>query len=138
MANTRKNGAASSRREAILAAQDFRSKKLEIPEWGDGLFVRELDAVMVLQLFGKASPDISQDDATVMGLERLAQVACVCVVDAEGERIFEDDDQEALKAKPTRILKLIFEAAIELSDLGAEAQEAALGNSEPTRNALPS
>ena len=94
-------------RDLILAAEDLPREKVEVPEWGGEVWVRamtaaERDRLEEAVLDGKA--------ASVRAL-----VAAMCMVDERGERLFGDQDVEALARKNAQALDRVFQVARRLS-----------------------
>ena len=104
---------ASLSRDAILGANDRRIETVEIPEWGGTVRVRSLSGAErdALDLFWT-----SQTGATSPGNVR-ARFAAACIVDEEGNRVFGDDDVDALGAKDGAALDRVFDVILRLSRL---------------------
>lgn len=93
---------------AILAVEDLAIELVEVPEWGATVGVRtmtgtERDAfeLAVLNQVG---------DATTRYRNLRARLVTLCAVDEMGERLFTDDQVEALGAKSARALDRLFAA----------------------------
>ena len=101
----------SDLREQILAADDLGSEDVDVPEWGDGLTlkVRGLNAGEVEE-FGRAVNDGKLDNL-------LAKMVAKVVMNGDGERVFTDDDVDALAAKSHVPIQRIFQAAQRVSGL---------------------
>ena len=104
-------------REEILAKTDFRRVEVAVPEWGEGavVYVAELDAAKVEKLI-EATQD-GEDPCT------MAVVAVRTVVDEAGERVFRDEDVEAVRGLSGAALTRIMAVASDLNKLGAESVE---------------
>lgn len=94
-------------RDAILRAEDLLREKVEVPEWGGEVWVRamtaaERDRLEAAVLDGKT--------ASIRAL-----VAAMCMVDERGERLFGDQDVEALARKNAQALDRVFQVARRLS-----------------------
>lgn len=115
-------------REAILAAEDIETRLVEVPEWGGSVYVRamsgrerdELESSIVKQRGKQKQMDLR---------DVRAKVAAICIRDAEGERMFNMKDVQALSDKSAGALQRVFEVAQEMSGLTDEAAEELLGNS---------
>lgn len=119
-------------RDAILAAQDLKTQRVNVPEWGGEVIVRtmtgverdELEGIMAMQST-KATP-----------AERLrnfrALTVALCTVDEQGNRLFTLEDVEALGKKSTASLTRIFTVAQVLSALTEAAVEELVKNSGPS------
>ena len=101
----------SELREQILAADDLGSEDVDVPEWGDGLTlkVRGLNAGEVEE-FGRAVNDGKLDNL-------LAKMVAKVVMNGDGQRVFTDDDVDALAAKSHVPIQRIFQAAQRVSGL---------------------
>ena len=107
-------------RERILAADDLGREDVEIEEWGETIPVRGLTAGEV-EKWGRDVNAGSMDD--IMS----KMVAAVCM-NGNGQRLFTDEDVEALSGKsPSAILKL-FNAAQRLSGIGDDVEATDSGN----------
>lgn len=109
-------------RDAILAASDMPPiEAVHVPEWGGQVFVRPLTATerdqferRVLQFKNGAKG--SQNLRSVL----VAMAAC----DADGQRLFTDEDAVKLGAKCAAAMDRVYEVASRLSGLtGADTQE---------------
>lgn len=105
-------------RDMILQALDLPTERVEVPEWGGAVLVRgmsgtERDAIeqSVLSKDGKGLGDVT-------GLR--ARVVAYCVVDEQGQRLFQKSDVERLGAKSALALQRVFEVAQKLSGLSPE------------------
>jgi len=139
-------------RAAILQADDLPREKVDVPEWGGFVFVRtltagerdEFESEMVL-FAGKGKT------TTNMGaLKRTRARLCARAMCGEdGQRIFSDEDVEALAAKSAAALDRVYEVAARLSKIGAKDLEeleknsanghsAAFSSRSPGNSAAPS
>ena len=96
-------------RDVILAAEDMKSERVEVPEWGGHVFVRQMTA-----------GDRDKFDAFVYeqsGASIRAWLVGMCAVDGEGKRMFSDADLEALAGKNGEPMDRIFQVARKLNKL---------------------
>jgi len=112
-------------RAAILAAKDFATQPVSVPEWGGDIAVRTFDGATRAQLLkpvkgGEMPPD---------WMERVI-VATAC--DAAGKLLFTAADIPELSKKSAIILERIFTVAIELNGLAVDSVEAKKGELKPT------
>lgn len=103
-------------REAILARNNLAEETVDVPEWGGKVRVRELtgaqrDAWEAAFL----SPQGDVRENFMVGAR--ARLVALAAVDAAGERLFRDEDVQALSAMPARGLNRVFSAASRLSGL---------------------
>jgi hypothetical protein len=96
-------------REQILAADDRRRERIEVPEWGGTIWVRTMTAggrdAYEAWLF-----EASKGGKTVPLLAR-ARLVVACATDEAGARLFEDGDVQALAEKSAPAVELAAEAA---------------------------
>jgi len=105
-------------RDEILQAQDLETVEVAVPEWGGVVRVRGLTG---------AERDALEAEAAELRrpLDNFrARYVARCIVDENGERIFSDEDIEALGRKSAAALNRVFEAAVRLSALTEEDVEA--------------
>lgn len=111
---------------AILGAQHLPVEEVHVPEWADEngddlVYVRGMTGAerdlwemsLTVERNGQMIPD--QANATAKALVR-------CIVDAEGQRLFEDRDANELGAQPSAALMRVWRVARRLSGIGAEAE----------------
>ncbi|MEW6223198.1 MAG: hypothetical protein AB1627_01075 [Chloroflexota bacterium] len=117
-------------RDAILAAADYVTADVAVPEWGGtvrvkGLTGRERDSYEASILSGKGkNRDINLRNAR-------AKLVVMAAIDEAGNRVFDDADVVALGQKSALALQRVFDKASELAGLDDEAIEnltAELGN----------
>lgn len=116
-------------REDILAADDLTTEEVDVPEWGGSVLVKSLSGVErdayedSLRYFvdGKVIPN--SENAR-------AKLVARTVVDEAGNRIFGDEDVNALGLHSALVLNRVWEKAAQMSGLTDEDVEDAKGNSE--------
>lgn len=116
-------------KNAILTADDFETRKVDVPEWGGEVLVRGLSgrdrdtyeaSTVRFRDNGEAVPELAN---------MRAKLVARCIVDEHGERVFTDTDAGALGNKSAAALNRVWEVAAELSGM-TDASEAAIeGNS---------
>jgi len=87
-------------KDTILKAADSKIEKLEVPEWGGHIFLKNMT-----------------------GGERDAFVLVRCICDEEGNTVFTKKDIDALGKKSAKALDRCFAAAQKLNGLSAEDVE---------------
>ena len=102
-----------------ISADDIESETIEVPSWGVTIEVRSMDGRSRTQLMKRAA----NADGTV-DLERLyPEVVIVCSHDpATGERIFTEQDRDALLSKSAAALELVALTAMQVSGMTGQAQ----------------
>lgn len=113
-------------REAILAVDDRKLERFEVPEWGGVIYLRvmtgtERDAWE--QGIGRGAGQ------EVDGLMAIALLVAKVVADADGNRLFSDDDVELLKGKSAPALMRVWARAQRLNALTDGDVEALVKNS---------
>lgn len=101
-------------REDILGMTQMPVREVDLPAWGDDVYVRMLPA-----LERDAFELSCQDDA--MGFRNVrARLVVLAACDASGERIFQDADATALGLTPAIHLDVIFTEAQKLNGMREE------------------
>ncbi len=114
-------------RDDILKAQDLPVEEIEVREWGGLVRVRGLTGAE-RDAFEQSIVE-RQGKKARMNLRNVrAKLVALCVVDEQGNRLFTDDDVEALGRKSAAALDRIFEVAQRLSGLTPADVEELLGN----------
>jgi hypothetical protein len=116
--------------EQILAADDIRPETVEVPEWGGSVLVwpltgAERDELELTTIEGKGR------NAQVNLRNFRAKLVVRTVRDADGRRIFTDDQAAALGSKSAAALERIADVARRLSGLSEADVEELTGNSAP-------
>lgn len=125
-----------SLRDQILAAQDSNKEAVSVPEWGleNGLFIKTLSAkdrdgwetsLVSIDPNGKAR--------RVNMANMRARLVVRCLVDADGKRVFGDDDAEALGEKSAAVVARLFDTAQRVNALSKEEVKALEKNSVSDR-----
>jgi len=114
-------------REAILAAQDSKRIPVEVPEWGVKVYLRTLTGAERDAFEGGLMKGKGKNRAPDLANLR-ARLVALCAVDADGKRIFADDDIHALGGKAAAPLDRLFSAAQELNSLSDKDVEELEGN----------
>ena len=122
-------------RDDILAAKDLHREPISVPAWGvSGLYVREMTAAERDEyesfLIERRGPDEKLNIRNVR-----AKLVVMTLTDADGNRIFTDDDLDAVSAKGAKSIEAIVEKAMELNALRQKDVEALAKNSEAAQGA---
>jgi hypothetical protein len=114
-------------RDAILQAQDLPQERVSVPEWSGEVIVRGLTGAERDQF--EQSIVEQRGKNTRMNLRNIrGKLVALCVVDEEGNRIFRDEDADALGKKSAAALDRVFSVAQRLSGLRNEDVEELAGN----------
>jgi hypothetical protein len=109
-------------KDAILAADDIKSERVPVPEWGGEVMVRgltgsqrdEWEAGLTIRRGKQVVPDMRNFRARLVVL---------CVVDETGQLVFHAGDVDALAGKSGAALDRIYDKAAELSGIGEKDVE---------------
>lgn len=113
-----------TKEDILKTANTLAREKVSVPEWsGDGhVFVQEMTGLESC-VFRGAIKDAKSEDVT-------AEMLICCVVNEQGERIFDNGDKAAILSLPARPLKRVLQAAMRINGL-LDGEEFA-GNSGAT------
>lgn len=118
-----------SLRDQILQADDLERQEVEVPEWGVSVWVRGLTSAE-RDDYESELLEITEDGDKVLHRENArAKLLVRAVVDEDGNRVFGDEDVEALGEKSGRATDRLFDVAQELSGVTEEDVEELAGNS---------
>lgn len=107
----------SNERDEILAVSDRTIESVEVPEWGRSVRLKTMSG----DLRDAFDTFMSQNKRDTFRAALL--VRCIC--DANGERLFKDEDADALNKKSAAALERLFQKAWTMNGLGREAVESA-------------
>jgi hypothetical protein len=110
-------------KKAILEAKDIKTKEVEVAEWGGNVCVRVISGAD-RDVFEQAFADKKMESFRTRFL-----VLTLC--DSSGERLFTNDEVEALNKKSSAVLNRLFDVAWEFNAFTPAAVEA-LGNDSPS------
>lgn len=113
-----------SLREEIFAKDDLPLAPVACPEWTDEkLFVRAMSGKQRARvenlINSRKSDDKSLKDTS--GLREM--LTCFCLCDAQGGRVFQDEDMQKLADKSGKVLDRIATLAMDFNKLTEEAIE---------------
>lgn len=123
-------------REAILQAQDIAVKEIDVPEWKDTVFIRQLSRAeqdeYLRRQYGqtrlKQDTKSKQQEISAVNIYGHDAYLCVCgICDAEGKRIFKEGDVEELRKKNGAVIGRLAVEIVKFSAMAGdvEAQEEA-------------
>ena len=108
-------------RERFQALPKPRTTDVYVEDWGTNVHVRGLSAGIALDIIAFAAGGEAQDILRVPGL--ITRIVIDAVVDDDGVRVFTQDDFAALDGQPINALMPIVMAAIDLTNLGGDAEK---------------
>lgn len=117
-----------SLRDQILAISDLPTEEVIVPQWGGmkvwvrGLTAYERDAFEADNITGRGK----NRDVNLRGIR--ARLVALCAVDENGERIFSNDDVEALGGKSSAAVGRLFDVASRLNGISESDVEELAGN----------
>lgn len=124
-------------RDAILNSADLPMEKIHIPEWGGDVYIRTICAGD-RDSFEESISSGAKDRKSNMKNFR-ARLAVLCCVDASGNRLFTENDIEALGKKSCKALDRILTVSRKLNGFSDNDVEELVKNSAGTPDdALPS
>lgn len=117
------------KRDEILAASDIQLELVPVPEWGGHVWVKGMTgaerdkfegSIVKLSIAGK--PSRPGDDTLNLANVR-AKLCSMTICDAEGKRLFSENDIQALSQKSAAGLQRVFTVAQKLSGITDEDVE---------------
>lgn len=112
---------------AVLAAVDIESETVEVPEWDCAVQVRGMTAAE-RDAFEQSTVTMQGKSVKFNLQNARARMVAICCVDAEGRRLFSDEQVAALGTKSGKVLDRLYAVAQRLSGLRKEDLEELAGN----------
>ena len=120
-------------RSAILSASDMKIEELEIPEWGGSVHIKSLSGkdrdAFESSMFEGRGKNRKENFANLR-----ARLLVRTIVTESGDRIFQNNDINALGNKNAKALDRCFAKARELSGMSDEDVEEMVKNSEEAQD----
>jgi len=104
------------KREEILAKTSLKTEIVTIEEWGGEILVSEMSGTSR----DAWEQSIREKDASGKIISPRAKLVKFCVVDEKGNRLFRDDDVEAIGKLSSASLEKICLVAMRLNGLGVD------------------
>lgn len=122
-----------SLRDRILAAPDLKREAVYVPQWGFNVYVRTLTGAE-LDAWQASLVNFDGKRPRLQMANQRARLVVKCVVDEAGNRLFKDDEADALGRKSAAAIQVLFDAAQRLNALSDDLVEEMEKNStsEPT------
>lgn len=116
-------------RDQILAAtDDLKSEVVDVPEWGVKLVVREMNVRDRNEYVFSLSERVEGGDGfqyiPINDPLRTTRLVIATTFDGEGNKVFNDDDVDALSQKAAGIIDRLSQTATRLSGLNGEDEVA--------------
>lgn len=106
-------------KDQILAADDLRTEKVAVPEWGGDVYIR--------QMSGREQDKFEAECRGKNGGPNLinmrARMVAACLVDSEGKKLFTDEDVIKLSNKSGSVLNRLIDKIGELNRITGEDLE---------------
>ncbi len=105
-------------KDDILTADDLRTEVVSVPEWGGDVIVSETSA--------EARDEWVRDSTDENGeftKDWQTRFLVCCIVDNDGERLFDKEDIEALRKKSRKALDRVFKVAYTLNGMNQDEVE---------------
>ena len=117
-------------RGEILSVVDRRTKRVPVPEWGEGaeVILVEISGTTRSQMSDKVQAASANDNAGLTAVK--FWLVGQCLVDDLGARLFQDDDQTLLEEKNAQVLSRLGDILMKMSGVGEKAEEEIAKNSE--------
>lgn len=103
----------SANKEQVLNTNDLLTKIIDVPEWNCNVIVRTMS--------GFVREEFEEYWRTLSGPKCFRAILCAfCIVDEEGNRIFDNSDIDALSKKSASALDKIADACVSLNKIGQD------------------
>ena len=112
----------------ILDANDLQREKIEVPEWGGSVYVQTING-FERDAFESRCIAARKNGSLDTKLLK-AQLVILSLFDAEGKRIFSENDINDLNRKSSKVIDDLFTVAQRISGLSDDDVEELKGNSE--------
>ena len=106
-------------KDLILQSKDLQQKEVAVPEWGGTVLVRGMTGTE-RDAFEGSVVSMNGKDVSVNYENMRTKLLVRCIVDENGDRIFDDADISVLAAKSAIALNRVYEVAQKLSGIGKE------------------
>lgn len=107
-------------RDAILDAKDLKTKDIPVPEWGGDVRIRMLTG-KERDEFEASLVEMKKDGSAKRNIENVrARLATLCIVNEQGELMFNRADIRMLGNKSSAALGRVFDAINELNAFSDE------------------
>jgi len=109
-------------KDQILAADDIKTQRVQIPEWGGEVMVRGLTGSQRDQW--EAGLTVRRGKTMVPDMRDFrARLVVLCVVDETGQLVFGPGDTDALSGKSGAALDKLYDVAAKLSGISEQDVE---------------
>jgi hypothetical protein len=120
-------------KQEILAQDDLKTEEVFVPEWDAWVIVRTLNA-SERDNFEASTIQRNGKKVTMNFQNMRARLCLLCLVDENGDRLFQEEDTFPLGGKSAAALDRIFTVAQRLNGLRDEDVEELAGESNAAQN----
>lgn len=117
-------------REQILSNKSFRSKVIEIPEWGGEVRLKAMSGADREAMEAAVYEDVGGKMQLKKGVSYIAEMLIRTWCDDDGNLLFKPDEINLIQEKDAVILARIFKVATEVNGLSGEEEREIEKNSE--------
>lgn len=118
--------------EAILAFDDVQVRDVPVPEWNGTVRLRSMSG-RERDSFEASLREVHGKDIVINTVNSRAGLVARCAINPDtGERLFTDQQINALGEKNAAVLDRLYEVAAELSGLGGEEELAGKSEAAPS------
>lgn len=103
-------------RDAILTAQDWKTIKVNVPEWNCDVYIRTMSGLQRSEFEQAVYKDGKPETKHFF-----SQLLCRCLCDDKGNLIFSIEDVAALSDKSATVLARLSEQAAQLNRIDSES-----------------
>lgn len=114
-------------RDQILSAQDHKTERVSIPDWGGDVFVRTLSASEWSQ-YENDSMIGETGNKHVDAANLRARLVILCCVDESKKQIFTMADMESINSKHIANVELVYDASMKINRQDSEGKKTTQGN----------
>ena len=117
-------------REQILEADDLKTEEMEVPEWGGEIYIRTMTGTER----DSFEQSILDSDRKANLKDIRAKLCSLTIVDAQGRRLFTNEDVQAIGGKSALVLDKIFAKSQALNGISQNDVEDLEKNSGETQS----
>jgi hypothetical protein len=117
-------------REQILSNKSFRSKTIEIPEWGGEVRLKAMSGADREAMESVVYEDVGGKLQIKKGVSYMAEMLLRTWCDDDGNLLFKPDEINLIQEKDSVILARIFKVAAEVNGLSGDEEKVIEKNSE--------
>jgi hypothetical protein len=103
-----------SLRDQINAAVDYVRETVEVPEWNATVYIRSITAAEI-DSWQDETYQLNGTDLKVNKKNIRARLLARCLVDADGQRVYADDEADELGAKNNKVVERLYLVAQRLN-----------------------